>query len=54
MVVQEVDLVDVLARFYAAQGRSDEARARMKRCFELRPELRDYAKNDPELAKLNT
>ena len=43
----------VLARFYAAQGRIDEARARMKRSFELRSDLRDYAKNDPELAKLN-
>jgi hypothetical protein len=42
----------VLARFYAGKGRTDEARARIERSFDLRPELRDYAKSDPELAKL--
>ena len=42
----------VLARFYASKGRLDEASSRLERALALRPELRDFARQDPELAKL--
>jgi hypothetical protein len=42
----------VLARFYAIHGRPDEAAAHLERGFQLRPDLRDYASNDPELKGL--
>ncbi len=42
----------VLARFYAGKGRLDEASNRLERALALRPDLREWAKQDPELAKL--
>jgi tetratricopeptide (TPR) repeat protein len=42
----------VLGRFYATKGRRDEALAHLERGLALRPELREFAKEDPELAKL--
>jgi len=42
----------VLARFYAGKGRLDEASNRLTRALALRPDLREYANQDPELAKL--
>ncbi len=44
----------VLARFYAGKGRLDEASNRLERALALRPDLREWAKQDPELAKLLT
>lgn len=38
-----------LACFYAKRGRSLEALPRLKLAFELRPELREAAKQDPDL-----
>jgi hypothetical protein len=42
----------VLGRFYAGKGRLEEASNRLARALALRPELRDFARQDPELAKL--
>ena len=42
----------VLARFYASKGHLEEASNRLERALALRPELREWAKQDPELAKL--
>ena len=42
----------VLSRFYAGKGRLEEASNRLERALALRPDLRDYASQDPELAKL--
>jgi len=42
----------MLGRFYASKGRRDEAVAHLERALALRPELREFASKDPELAKL--
>ena len=42
----------VLARFYAGKGRLEEASSRLERALALRPDLREFARQDPELAKL--
>jgi hypothetical protein len=42
----------VLGRFYAGKGRLVEASNRLERALALRPELREFARQDPELAKL--
>jgi len=42
----------VLARFYAGKGRLEEASNRLERALALRPDLREFARQDPELAKL--
>jgi tetratricopeptide (TPR) repeat protein len=42
----------MLGRFYASKGRRDEAVARLERALALRPELREFASKDPELAGL--
>ena len=44
----------VLVRFYANRGRPKEALAHLDRAFELRPELRDWAKEDPELEPIRS
>lgn len=42
----------VLSRFYASKGRLEEASNRLVRALALRPDLREFAKEDPELARL--
>jgi len=42
----------VLARFYAGKRRRDEALAHLEHALALRPELREFANDDPELARL--
>ena len=42
----------VLARFYTGKGRREEARAHLERALALRPDLREFVNQDPELAKL--
>jgi hypothetical protein len=42
----------VVGRFYASKGRREEAVAHLERGLALRPDLREFAKEDPELAKL--
>ncbi len=43
-----------LGRFYAGKGRRDEALEHLERALALRPDLRKFAGEDPELAKLLT
>ncbi|HET7466637.1 MAG TPA: maleylpyruvate isomerase N-terminal domain-containing protein [Candidatus Dormibacteraeota bacterium] len=42
----------MLGRFFATHGRREEAQARLDRALELRPDLRGFAVEDPELKEL--
>ena len=42
----------MLGRFYATHGRRDEAASRLDRALQLRPDLRGFAQEDPELKGL--
>ena len=44
----------VLSRFYAGKGRLEEASNRLERALALRPDLREWAKQDPELGPVRS